>query len=600
MKSKMITVAALALASSRAMAWDAAEAPRYGSPNMYRPSVADMTVKNVLGNFSGDISSLFTDAGRSAMFGVKCDGASGTDNTAAINAMLRAVSDAHLPPGVCRVTDQIVVPAGHMLRGYGNTTTLLAVSPDFKSTAASVATMVGEGSRLQDLGIDFYQPDTTLRSALKSYPWAIQQTGSGGGWTIDRVRISRATKGLDMRGDQGASKIGLLEMSFFEMGMQIDGNRDTLNVQNLRFGSYGFTSNNYQILFDNNMSINGGLGLVGLNSGRMDGLVVDSFFSIFAPKALRFYYSPGWNGDTLYAGITTAVINKLQLDTTGGLLCEWCNLSISAFYNNIGYPGYTALIMHGGSINIGQLAYAQFIANLGGTPPTPPATEVPAFQIDNLNAASKFTVAGMTADQINVDRSLFSVKNVNSYFGLPQFQLAAVSIAKDPTKAYTKPVFDLPGATGSIMGVSLNDLTTGSGTIFGAPNDYNMSVVMPIPANWAVGVPSYYKNFTVNFGVSSGSLSLPSGAIFGGGNITSAATLVGAAGVAVGSISAPVRVIDANQNASVQKFGANGATPVGKCTLAAALPADGTATNAALAAAYNSLRTCNLTNGLAQ
>lgn len=46
--------------------------------------------------------------------------------------------------------------------------------------------------------------------------------------------------------------------------------------------------------------------------------------------------------------------------------------------------------------------------------------------------------------------------------------------------------------------------------------------------------------------------------------------------------------------------GFNGAAPAGKCTLSAALPTDGSATNVALATAINAVRSCLITNGLAQ
>lgn len=44
----------------------------------------------------------------------------------------------------------------------------------------------------------------------------------------------------------------------------------------------------------------------------------------------------------------------------------------------------------------------------------------------------------------------------------------------------------------------------------------------------------------------------------------------------------------------------NGSAPTGKCTLSAALPTDGSATNANIAIAINAVRTCLITNGLAQ
>ncbi|MGN7122850.1 hypothetical protein [Methylorubrum thiocyanatum] len=46
--------------------------------------------------------------------------------------------------------------------------------------------------------------------------------------------------------------------------------------------------------------------------------------------------------------------------------------------------------------------------------------------------------------------------------------------------------------------------------------------------------------------------------------------------------------------------GFNGAAPVGKCTLSAALPTDGSATNANIATAINGIRSCLINNGLAQ
>ena len=46
--------------------------------------------------------------------------------------------------------------------------------------------------------------------------------------------------------------------------------------------------------------------------------------------------------------------------------------------------------------------------------------------------------------------------------------------------------------------------------------------------------------------------------------------------------------------------GFNGAAPVGKCSLPGALPTDGSATNAAMASAYNAVRSCLVTVGLAQ
>lgn len=593
--------AALALVASAAAAFDSQQAPRYDSPNLYRPNVDDLIINGMVGTTPTALSVLFSDRGRSALYGVKCDGATGTDNTAAINRMSAALSDAQLPPGVCRITDTLVVPVGRALRGAGATATTLYVRPDFKASVSGVVRLAGAGSKFLDLGIDFAQPDTGARAALNRYPAAIDARGSGGGWTIDRVRVAHATKTLDMRGEQGQSKIGLLETSFFELGVDIDGSTDSVNVGTLRFWTYGFTPNQYQVLLDGNTSINNGQGMIGLNTGRMDGLVIDSFFSIFYPKAIRAYYSAGYNGDKTRNGITTAVINKMQLDTTGGLVCDWCDFSISTFYNNIGYSGHTAIALHGGNINIGQLNLAQFGAN-GNKGQAAPATETPLILVDDFSApAPQLTISGMIANQGSVDRSLLSATHVNgAAAGLPQIQIAGLSILKDPTKAYTKPVFDVPGATGSVSGMNITDLTTGSGVLFNAPNDNPLSLLYSHPLGWTNTLAANPVRLNVNFGFSGQSLTLPAGSIYVGGNVTSNASVIGAGGIWTGAVASPTRVIDGSQNVKANMFGANGAMPVGKCALSAALPTDGSATNAEIATAINALRSCSLTNGLAQ
>jgi hypothetical protein len=60
------------------------------------------------------------------------------------------------------------------------------------------------------------------------------------------------------------------------------------------------------------------------------------------------------------------------------------------------------------------------------------------------------------------------------------------------------------------------------------------------------------------------------------------------------------KVLFNGQTQFLNPVGFNGATPTGKCTLSAALPTDGSATNANIAAAINGIRSCLINNGLAQ
>ena len=553
------------------------------------------------GTMPAPLATLFTDAGRSALFGVRCDGASGTDNTSAINRMVLALTDAVLPPGVCRITGRLTVPAGRTLRAHGRSATTLAVRPDFDMAADAVVGL-GRGSRLSDLLIDFAQPDSGLRAQWTRYPTAISALGSGGEWTIDEVRVQRATKALEMRGEQQRAKVGTFEASFSEMGVDIDGTTDSVRFGTLRFWSYGLTPAQYGVVIDRNQAINGGQGLIGLNTGRIDGLIIDQFFSIFYDKAIRAYYSTGYAGNTARNGITTGLINKLQLDTTGGFFCEWCDLTVAAAYINLGAPGYSAMVVRGGNVNVGQLSVVNFgTVDFRGNPF--PATDVPMIQIDNNSTQPRVTIAGLNVEMGDKDRTLLQTASPNGGNATPILNIAGVAVqhTNGTGKAYTKPLFDLPVGIGSILGLTLGDLTArGSKTVFAAPADIPVMVLMSPATGYTLGVPDHYRKFTVNFGFKNGSLTLPSGSIFARDNVTSGGALVGASGLFTGNVASPVQVVDQFQNVTAAKFGANGAAPQGKCTLPAALPTDGSATSAASASAINALRACLIAAGLAQ
>lgn len=60
------------------------------------------------------------------------------------------------------------------------------------------------------------------------------------------------------------------------------------------------------------------------------------------------------------------------------------------------------------------------------------------------------------------------------------------------------------------------------------------------------------------------------------------------------------KVLFNGQTQFLNPVGFNGAAPVGKCTLSASLPTDGSATNASIATAINGVRSCLINNGLAQ
>jgi hypothetical protein len=144
-------------------------------------------------------------------------------------------------------------------------------------------------------------------------------------------------------------------------------------------------------------------------------------------------------------------------------------------------------------------------------------------------------------------------------------------------------------------------VTTGAGplsmTAAGANPTYLGSGTSPIVAQNTL-TAGLGPNTVKLVGVASGAASVTTGA--GPLSVTAAGsnpTYLGS-GTSGSIVQSTLTTVGAAQfNASV---GFNGATPVGKCSLSAVLPTDGTATNAAIATALNAIRSCMTTNGLAQ
>lgn len=180
------------------------------------------------------------------MLGAKFDWVSwaspGADDTQAWRDAISVGRPIIVPAGKSRVADRLQLNSGQMLSGAGHTATVLMVSPEFNMAASGVVRPgpIEPGGLLLDIGISFYQPVFAgmTRADLIQYPPAVDCHDLPRA-VIDRVRISAAWDGIDLRGNSGGTDIGTLEVGAFNKGWQADGALDFIKVANYRFWSFG-------------------------------------------------------------------------------------------------------------------------------------------------------------------------------------------------------------------------------------------------------------------------------------------------------------------------------------------------------------------------
>ena len=167
------------------------------------------------------------------------DGA--TSDLAAIQAALDASRDHRKPvalkPRPYRIARMVTIHAGLELVGSGPKRSRLVIGPDFDLSAAGVVRLMADAGVL-GVGIEFSQPDTAARVNLVPFPPAISGNDQPR-VRIERVRISAAHVGIDLRGNAGGSWVMEVEVGAFYKELIIGGAKHTVRVRGFDSWPYG-------------------------------------------------------------------------------------------------------------------------------------------------------------------------------------------------------------------------------------------------------------------------------------------------------------------------------------------------------------------------
>jgi hypothetical protein len=248
-----------------------------------------------------------------------------------------------IPCGTYEITAPIAITAkGFQVRGENKTCVVITVGDRFSGNSAGVITFpthVEPGPVVSDLTIHFVQPNVASRDQMILYPPAIYAQSSPR-FRIERVRIELAWNGIDMKGLGGGAEILDLEMSAFNIGIDIDNTVDTIRITSFHFWPFGFGTLDPHIM--------GQPGVIGLNVGRADGVQISNSMT-FAATGLRVYRSAN--------GIAGLMISNFNFDTFGGIVMDSGLVSCTGCFFSAQRNTDTHVLMTGGNLMINSAVF---------------------------------------------------------------------------------------------------------------------------------------------------------------------------------------------------------------------------------------------------
>jgi len=281
-------------------------------------------------------------AGNPAKFDALCDGrtteaevANNTahDCTAAINSAAQvtlngATVNVQLQPGRYYIKDTINLLLGQTLLGAGRAKTHLEIRDTFNPAATAIIAMNGDPASggqmggIRDLTISFaqainqtsranFQPLGTCTSNNAGtgckYPPAVRTLG--GRAHLVNLKIEKAWDGVT---GVGIANLRDMQMSAFNIGLGIDGPKDTTYIERFHFWTWGFSSASpiYGVFRDGNTDC--------MRMGDMDGFAGVNLFC--HASNMRFIPSAINLGDAVAADLS-----NVMLDAGGRFIVEAAN-----------------------------------------------------------------------------------------------------------------------------------------------------------------------------------------------------------------------------------------------------------------------------------
>lgn len=386
--------------------------------------------------------------------------ATGTTNVAPyITSACSEHDDVVLPAGRYYATGQIDVPIGKRLRGAGKHKTILYVPATFNLSAQGVIKLAGgePGPAVEDLSIIFVQPDTASRAALTQYPPAIYAQGCPR-FAVRRVRIELAWNGIDLKGNSGGAVLDDVEISAFNIDIDIDGALDSVKLSKVHLWPFGLVSRPLlYTLYESSLH-------TGIKSGRCDDFHLSDSIIFSLATATNFYQSA--------SGTTFGNICNVDFDDRGGLNVSAGALTVTGCYFSIGKTDSVVANISGGAVSFAGCTFGINAVANGGTA---------------IVATGASTVVNITGGQYG--GSTIDATAVSAASGA-RLNVCGTDWSRSATATFTKPTIVYNNASGTVVGNTSPAKTSGTGTFLQVQTDSDVFANNNSTPGWLNSFPA--------------------------------------------------------------------------------------------------------------
>ena len=272
-------------------------------------------------------------------FGADPTGANAATTTAAFQNAINTGKHIYVPTGTYAISSALTISTpGQIISGDGKLVSVLIAQVGFTGSGVLVYSgAFDEGPQIRDIKITCIQPNTSSRASLNSYPPAIYFVNTPR-FVIENCQITLFNTGINMTSNSGGAFINLLEMSCFDLGIEIDGSIDSVRINYLQYWPFDMLGTNLStIFFDANN--------VGVLCGRCDDLVLTN----------SLFINGGWH-------------LNFQQTASGGAFGKVTNTSFDT-WGSVSINGNFTLLFSGCYWTWGSIlnGYQHSIQNINGT-----------------------------------------------------------------------------------------------------------------------------------------------------------------------------------------------------------------------------------------
>lgn len=408
----------------------------------------------------------------SEWFGALAESAGGgTADQAYINQAIVAAQNTkkvRLVAGYYDIASDILASYDDMiLEGAGRTNTFLYISiANVASFTNGVIDMSGcsePGIQIRDLCIKFEQTDSSSKGDITVYKPAIYAVGVPR-FKINRARISLAYDGIDMTGNCGGTVIDDLELSCFNLGIEIDGALDEVFISHLRLWPFDMTANQDDIFFTL-------ASVTGINVKRCDGLAITNSMFICG-TGIDFDSGGAADSFTRVDNTNFDSYSQIEVDSNHIVLFNNCWFSKAA-------NGFKCLDITDGNVHVSNSYFNIATSN----------QTVILYTGSDAAVQSTLTVTGCIFRTGAVD--VTSIYCNENGAGVLLAHIHGNHFVRTTNTAYANPAIKfVNNVRGSIIGNSTVDKGTGSGEFMNIDTDDYLTVVGNAGVDMAINIPA--------------------------------------------------------------------------------------------------------------